>query len=63
LPSSVTVPEISSSAGFCVTGEDGVVTISEQHYAELQDMIQHLTLQVTLSAFISSIMQAYTNFI
>ncbi|PNF31442.1 Protein arginine N-methyltransferase 3 [Cryptotermes secundus] len=46
LPSSVTVPEISSSTNFNVTAEDGLVTLSEQHFAELQRMIQHLTLQI-----------------
>jgi hypothetical protein len=63
LPSSVTVPEMSSSSGFYVTGDDGVVTMSEQHFAELQQMIHHLTLQVTniFPAFVGSIMQAFKN--
>jgi hypothetical protein len=63
LPSSITVPEISNNTGFYVTGEDGLVTLSQQHFAELQWKIQHVALQVThiLSAFVST-MQACTNF-
>jgi hypothetical protein len=58
LPSSVTIPEISNSTGFNVSAADGLVNLSEQHFAELQQMIQHLTLQVRniLFAFVSSTM-------
>jgi hypothetical protein len=47
LPSSVTVPDISNTTGLYVNAKDGLVTLSEQHFAELQRTIQHLTLQVT----------------
>jgi hypothetical protein len=58
LPTSVTVPEISNSTGFNVTGENGLVTLTEQQFAELQRMIHQLTLQVTniIYAFVSSTM-------
>jgi hypothetical protein len=57
LPSSTTFSEISSSVGFHATGEDGVVTMPEQQFVELQRMIQHLALQVTniLSASVTTI--------
>jgi hypothetical protein len=47
LPSPITVPETSSNSGFHVNAEDGLVTLSEQHFAELQRTIQRLASQVT----------------
>ncbi|XP_069676938.1 protein arginine N-methyltransferase 3 isoform X2 [Periplaneta americana] len=39
-------PENSSSSGFHVNAEDGRVTLSEQHFAELQGRINYLSSQV-----------------
>jgi hypothetical protein len=47
VPSSVTLPETSSSTSFHVNAEDGLVSLSAQHFAELQRTVQRLTSQVT----------------
>lgn len=47
LPSPITVPEIPSNSAFHVNAEDGLVTLTEQHFAELQRTIQSLASQVT----------------
>jgi hypothetical protein len=46
VPSPVTALETSSGSGFHVNAEDGLVTLSEQHFAELQRTIQRLASQV-----------------
>ncbi|KDR16996.1 protein arginine N-methyltransferase 3 isoform X3 [Zootermopsis nevadensis] len=46
LPSPITVPEIPSNSAFHVNAEDGLVTLTEQHFAELQRTIQSLASQV-----------------
>lgn len=47
VPSSVTLPESTSSTSFHVNVEDELVNLSAQHLAELQQTVQRLTSQVT----------------
>jgi hypothetical protein len=47
VPSSVTLPETSSSTSFHVNTEDGLVSLSAQHFAELQQTVQRLASKVT----------------
>jgi len=47
VPSSVTLPESTSSTSFHVNAEDELVNLSAQNFAELQQTVQRLTSQVT----------------
>jgi len=61
VPSSVTLPESTSSTSFHVNAEDELVNPSAQHLPELQRTVQHLASQVTyiinqiFSAFVHSV--------
>jgi len=61
VPSSVTLPESTSSTSFHVNAEDELVNLSAQHLAELQRTVQRLASQVTyiisqiFSAFVHSV--------
>ena len=47
VPSSVTLPESTSSTSVHVNTEDELVNLSSQHVAELQRTVQRLASQVT----------------
>lgn len=61
VPSSVTLPESTSSTSFHVNVEDGLVNMPAQHLEELQRTVQRLASQVTyiisqiFSAFVHSV--------
>ena len=61
VPSSVTLPESTSSTSFHVNAEDELVNLSAQHLAELQRTVQRQASQVTnmisqiISAFVHSV--------
>jgi len=61
VPSSVTLPESTSSTSFHVNAEDELSNVSAQHLAELQQTVQRLASQVTyiinqiFSAFFHSV--------
>jgi len=57
VPSSVTLPESTSSTSFHVNAEDELANLSAQHPAQLQQTVQRLASQVTY--IISQIFSAF----
>jgi hypothetical protein len=47
VPSSAAVPETSNITPFHVNAEDGLVSLSAQHFAELQQKVHRLASEVT----------------